>query len=71
VFINFGHVFGSISVELIRVVIRDGTDPNSVETHVLDVSKVILDSLEVTTTIVGLGIQIASRCRSISQSESI
>jgi len=68
--INLSHVLSSISVELIWIVIRNRWDPNSIETHVLDVCKIVLDSLEVTTTVVWLGIQVASRSWSITQSES-
>lgn len=70
-FIDLSHVFSSISVELIWIVIRNRRDPNSIETHVLDVSKIVLNSFEVTTTVVWLGIQIASRSSSITQSKSI
>lgn len=52
--VYFSHVLGSITMELVGVVIRNRRDPNSIETHTLNVVKIVLNTLEVTTTIVGL-----------------
>lgn len=69
--VNLGHVLSSIAMIVIGVVIRDGGDPNGIETQILDVVQIILDSLEVTTAVVRLGIQIASRSSTASKSESV
>lgn len=69
--VDFSHVLSSITVESIRIIIGDRGDPDSVETQICNIVEVVFNTLEVTTTIVGLSVQVATRLRSITKSESI
>lgn len=69
--VDFSHVLSSITVESIRIIIGNRGDPNSVETQICNIVEVVFDTLEVTTAIVGLSVQVATRLRSITKSESI
>lgn len=69
--VDLSHVLSSITVESIRIIIGDRGDPDSVETQICNIVEVVFNTLEVTTTIVGLSVQVATRLRSITKSESI
>lgn len=71
VFVNLCEVLCSISVVLIRVIIRNRGDPNCIETEILNVVKIVFDSLEVTTAVVWLCFQVAFRGRSSANCKSI
>lgn len=69
--VDFSHVLGSITVESVRIIIRDGGDPDSVEAQTKNIVEIVFNTLEVTTTVVGLSVQVAIRLISITESKSV
>lgn len=69
--VDFSHVLSSVTVECVGIVIRDRRNPDSIEAHTKDVVEIVFNTLEVTTTIVGLSVQVTIRLGSITKGESI
>lgn len=50
--VYFVPVEGSIAVVVLPVIFGDGRNPNSIETHALDVVKLIFDTMECASAVV-------------------
>lgn len=69
--VDFSHILSSVTVELVGIIIRDRRNPNSIETQTSNIVEIVFNTLEVTTTIVRLSVQVTIRLGTITKSESV